>query len=404
MSVRKREWLTSKGEHKEAWIVDYMDQRGKRHIETFRLKKDADARENEIGVNVREGTHVANSTSITIKEAGDDWIKTVESVYDPPLEQTTIDQYKQHLRLHIEPYIGAEKLSRITVPFIRKFEDKLRSEGRSGTMVAYVIRSLGALLADAQERGNIVRNPVSELRRNRRKRNKASNGKDKRGHALEVGIDIPTPDEIRAIISAAEKSRYKLLIITAIFTGMRASELRGLSWKNVDFDKKEIRVRQRADRFNKIGPPKTKAGHREIPLPPNLLHDLKKWKLKCPKGEFDLVFPNSEGNVEWHTNLILRGLHPILLDAKVTRPAITNGKPARDKNGKPIVEPKYSGLHALRHFFASWCADQELSPKQVQKLMGHSNIAVTMDTYTKVFPADDSVAGRLKEAENALLG
>ena len=68
-----------------------------------------------------------------------------------------------------------------------------------------------------------------------------------------------------------------------------------------------------------------------------------------------------------------------------------------------MVEAKYTGLHALRHFYASWCANIGLTMKAVQTRMGHSNIAVTMDTYTHIFPevADDSK--KLAEAERALM-
>ena len=68
-----------------------------------------------------------------------------------------------------------------------------------------------------------------------------------------------------------------------------------------------------------------------------------------------------------------------------------------------MVEAKYTGLHSLRHFYASWCASIGLSMKVVQTRMGHSNIAVTMDTYTKLFPDSDD-PGKLAEAERALLG
>ncbi|MGC1750675.1 MAG: site-specific integrase, partial [Pseudolabrys sp.] len=79
-----------------------------------------------------------------------------------------LEQYQQHLRLHIVPFMGRTKLSKLTAPAVRAFADKLREEGRSGTMVKYIIRSLGGLLSDAQERGLIVRNPVIELRGRRR--------------------------------------------------------------------------------------------------------------------------------------------------------------------------------------------------------------------------------------------
>ena len=399
MSVRKREWTTRKGEKKEAWVVDYTDQRGARILKTFKRKKDADAYASTTHVEVREGTHVADSASATVARAGDLWIASGEAA---ALERTTLDQYRQHLALHIVPFIGREKLSRVTVPFVRAFEDRLRAEGRSATMARYVVRSLGALLADAQERGLIVRNPVSELKGNRRKRQKT--GREKRGHALEVGVDIPTTDEIKRLVHSAT-GRFRPLLLTAIFTGLRASELRGLRWQDIDLKAGKLHVCQRADRYNKIGPPKTKAGDRIVPLPPMLVKELREWKLRCPrKGTLGLAFPNAEGNAEFHTNIVLRGLQPALIKAGVTKLVKdAEGKPVRGEDGKPLIEAKYTGLHALRHFYASWCASIGLSMKAVQTRMGHSNIAVTMDTYTKLFPDSDD-PGKLAEAEKALLG
>ena len=69
MSVRRREWKTRTGEIKQAWIVDYTDQHGKRHIETFQRKKDAGAHEAKVRIEVGKGVHVAPSESITVAEA-----------------------------------------------------------------------------------------------------------------------------------------------------------------------------------------------------------------------------------------------------------------------------------------------------------------------------------------------
>ena len=123
---------------------------------------------------------------------------------------------------------------------------------------------------------------------------------------------------------------------------MRASELRGLRWSDVDLKAHELHVRQRADRYNVIGAPKTKESRRTIPLSPDVLLALKKWKLACPKGELDLVFPTSTGAIEHHANM-LRSLRPVMRAAGVV-----------DKDGKS----KYA-LHAFRHFFASWCINPE---------------------------------------------
>src|SRR5262249_27624994 len=185
MSVRKRKWKTSRGVECGAWVVNYTDQQGRRILKTFEKKKDADAFAASSRVEVIEGTHVAESASMTVAEAGDLWLKSAEA-NDPPLERTTIEQYRHHLQLHIVPFIGRTKLSRLTAPTVRAFADKLREDGRSGTMVKYIVRSLGCLLSDAQERGSINRNAVHELRV-RRKGKRKSDAKDRRGKKLKVG-------------------------------------------------------------------------------------------------------------------------------------------------------------------------------------------------------------------------
>ena len=73
VSVRKRVWTTS-GKSREAWVVAYTDAAGKRHLETFQRKKDADARQAEIKVSVAAGTHTPINRSATVAEAARDWL------------------------------------------------------------------------------------------------------------------------------------------------------------------------------------------------------------------------------------------------------------------------------------------------------------------------------------------
>ena len=101
--------------------------------------------------------------------------------------------------------------------------------------------------------------------------------------------------------------------MTAVFTGMRSSELRGLRWEDVDLDAMLIDVHQRADSWGTMGAPKSEAGERTIPMTPMVANALKEWKLACPRRErrrLDLVFPNGEGNVEAHANFCNRGFYP----------------------------------------------------------------------------------------------
>jgi integrase len=172
MSVRKRAWTTSKGEKKEAWVVDYVDQTSKRRMKTFARKKAADNFAATANVEIRAGVHTADSASVTVAEAGKLWLETGENA---GLERSTLDAYRQHLRLHIEPYLGAVKLSQLSAPMVREFEDRLARgdkpapQPRSAAMVRKVRTSLSALLSDAQERGLVSRNVVRDLRRARKR-------------------------------------------------------------------------------------------------------------------------------------------------------------------------------------------------------------------------------------------
>ena len=394
MSIRKRKWTTSQGVEKEAWVVDYVDQNGKRHLKTFDRKKVAEEFSSKAHVEVIGRVHVADADTVSVEVAGSLWMASCEA---SGLERSTLNQYRQHLTLHIMPLVGQEKLTRITVPFVRSFLDQLRASGRSEAMVRNVRVSFGSLLSDAQERGLIVRNAVKEMGRERRGRVKHEQRHKER---LEAGVDIPTPDEVRQILKTA-KGRDRVFLLTAVFTGMRASELRGLRWADLDFAKAEVTVRQRADAFQAIGSPKSKAGRRNIPLISELVRLLREWKLACPKGELGLVFPNGEGNVEWHANIVKRWLMPPQLAAGVTR---------RETgfDGGTILLAKYPGMHALRHFYASWCINRPedgglgLPPKVVQERMGHSSIQVTLDTYGHLFPRGDGPKA-MDAAASALL-
>jgi integrase len=228
--------------------------------------------------------------------------------------------------------------------------------------------------------------------RSSQRRKRGVRAEQRRKGKLKVGVDIPSPDEIRAIV-ANLNGRWRPLLMTAVFTGLRASELRGLRWSDVDLKASEVHVRQRADRYNQIGRPKSDSGERTVPLPMPVVTALREWKLRCPKGSLDLVFPNGNGNVENHQNILNRGFFPSQVAARV----VNKGK------------PKYTGLHALRHFFASWCINRkqdgglELPLKLVQERMGHSTIVLTADRYGHLFPRGDD-ASELAKAAAALLG
>jgi integrase len=190
MSVRKREWITRKGEAREAWIVAY-SANGSRHIETFKRKKDADAREAEVTVNVERGIHTATSKSATVAQAAEDWLGYVGG---EGRERSTVERYEQLVRLHIIPRLGNEKLARLTTPRINAFRDDLL-KAISRPTARKVLAALKGLLKDAKRRGNVAQNVASDVSIKISQRDRLK---------LEVGKNIPTRDEIQRIIDAGE--------------------------------------------------------------------------------------------------------------------------------------------------------------------------------------------------------
>jgi len=282
-SVYKRTWRGQDGRERVRWVAAYKDQHGRRQAR-------------------RIGT-----------------------------ARSSLRQYKNHVDLHILPLIGAVKLAKLSTPVVQLFRDKLL-ETRSRPLARKVLASLKSIIGEAMRRGLVAQNCAAPVTIDTKKREQGR---------LTIGVDIPSMSDVNTMIDHAQ-GRWRPFLITAALTGTRASELRGLVWDAVDFDKRVIHVRRRADLWGSIGKPKSAAGARVIPLAPLVFSTLREWKLACPKGKLGLVFPNGAGNVESHANLAARGFEPLQRAC--------------------FGEVKY-GLHSLRHFFASLGDRARLHPE-----------------------------------------
>jgi integrase len=365
MSIRKRTWK-SNGAEQIAWVVDYVDQHGARRLKTFKLKKDADAWATNARHEVAIGTHASNA-KITVEETIRLWIKHCEN---EGLERSTIEQREQHLRLHVGPFIGRERLALLTTPRLNAFLDQLRDAGRSTEMRRKVLTSVRTALAFARGRGLVAQNVASGIK-------VKFDGRHRATGPLKAGRDFPTKAELKLLMDRAP-ARWRAFIVTAIFTGMRASELRGLGWSDVDLDAGIIHVARRADAWGKIGSPKSAAGTRDIPLTPMVINTLRQWRLVSTG---DLVFANRRGHVNPHTNFLRHVWKPLERDCGI---------------------PHYE-FHALRHAAASLFIETlGWTPKRIQTVMGHSSITMTFDRYGHMFETKDDEAA-MKRLEAAIV-
>lgn len=376
--IRKRTWQSRSGA-KTAWFVDYRDAAGNRRGKQFDRKKEAEAWAVTAINEVRQGTHTPDSTSVTVAQAADQWL---DSVRASDREPTTIAAYDQHVRLHIVPVCGRIKLSQLTAPKVRKFLDGWLSN-LSRPMATRVFRSFKAILTEAQARGLVAQNVALAV--------KVPNA-PRRGNK----VIIPSKAELRAILAAAASSENlmaRAMVELIIYTGLRASEVRGLAWRSVDLGNGKVRVDSRADARGGHGAPKSVAGVRVVPIPAVLVATLREWKLACPHHADNLVFPSPKGRVLSHGVMGKNYLKPILIAAGVT-------KPGKDED-EDEAAAKYTA-HVFRHAAASLWIEQGLNPKRVQTLVGHSSIQVTFDTYGHLFEERDREASDANAIQRAL--
>jgi integrase len=198
-----------------------------------------------------------------------------------------------------------------------------------------------------------------------------------------LDMDVLTPEEVAALREAAipatyrdgglVTNNYRLLISFAVFTGCRAGEILGAAWNQIDWKSGEFHVR-RAFREGHFQEPKTRTSYRSITLPGFLLKELKLWRLACPNGPHDLIFPNLDGRPMSYWNLMARGFHPALKRAGIRR----------------------IRFHDLRHTFASLMISNGEDIVRVSRLMGHANASFTFNVYCHMLPRKrDPIGDRL---------
>lgn len=204
---------------------------------------------------------------------------------------------------------------------------------------------------------------------------------------------LPPKADLRRLLRAAQShdntGHADAVVRDFMFVGLRASELRGLPLRtlSLDLSQPKLRVDQRADEKDEIGPAKTKMSRRDIVLGPETVTALKQWLEARPASEF--VFPNEAGNVWSYQNLWNRFWVPLM-----NRAGLVTDEPASatvrtwSKEQANFKQPRF-GLHMLRHVYASLQIEQGVQPKRLQALMGRATLKLTMDTYGHLWPNED---------------
>jgi integrase len=387
-----------------AWIVDYtafdpVKKKQVRRHKTFEKQKDANKWRDDHAASIRAKTHIPDSESITVAAMSSRWIEAVKQGRGErgPAERSTLRHYERYVRDYISPQLGAVKLCDLTKGDVVDLKNDLLAR-LSRSMARKVLTGLKGLLNEAVAQNKVAVNVAAGV----------SIGNDKRSKAK---LAVPAIVDIKAILAKLDElagqpnkkrakawRRYRAFIATAIHTGMRSGELRGLPWTAVDLQSGKIEVRQRADEFGEVAETaKSQAGHRSIPIPDSLVQMLREWKLEA--GGHALVFATSEGSPMSLANIYSRAWAPLQLKAGIADPVRDeNGDVVRDEEGKPLLEPRYR-FHDLRHFHASMLIADNANPKEVQAELGHSGIQITYDLYGHLFTDEEADKQRQERSE-----
>jgi integrase len=389
-TVKKRTWITPSGEKREAFRVSYTDRNGHRQRKQFPLKRDAESYRIKVEGELAQGIHTPDAKSGTVGQAADTWIAACEA---NGCDLTTLKTYREIVNRHIRPHLGGEKLSRLSAPAVVEFRDALMAT-RSHAMASKAVRHLSMILAEAMRRGLVAQNVARAV--------KVKRPRGEKRQRLAKRAEIPPIEHIRLMLDAADRlgnedPRLPVVLRVVMLAGLRASEVRGFPWSNANLKAPDLTVTQRADRWNNIGPPKSDAGHRSIPIGPSLATALKAWKLRCPPSEMGLMFPNSRKGV-----IDQKGFIGLLLKVQVAAGiAIDTGRV--DAKGNTIWKPRWD-WHHLRHVAASnWLKDR-IDMKRLQTWIGHENIQLTIDVYGHLIVDAKEDAALAAGAEAALLG
>ena len=344
--VSKRTWTKKDGSKSITWQVDYTDNARQRVIKSgFKTKVEAENYLAKIRLELEKGTLIHKNTKISFKTIADEFMNNYAESY---CRINTILGYKGYLKNHLLPYFEPYKANEITPLVIRKYITYMQEKGLKNKTINHTLNLLSGIFNKSVDAGYVISNPVSTVKRL------------KLPHQEMAFLDS---FDIKALLNTA-KEEYPFfypLLQTAITTGMRRGELLALTWNDIDFDNKLIRVNKSLN-HGKAEETKTKHSIRNVCIPDNLIPVLKEWKIVAP--ESNIVFCNHKGGYMNADNMAKRYFKPCLKKAGV----------------------KDIRFHDLRHTYASLMIAKKMPIKFIQQQMGHSSIQLTLDKYGHLMP------------------
>lgn len=342
------------------WRARYRAPDGRERSRTFDRKLDADR-----WLATVEGDKVRGAWVDPV--AGRQLVKDYVAVWREAQvwRPSTRQQVGSHLKNHVLPAFGDRPLAAVRPSEVQAFVRAL-SERLAPATVEVVYRYLVSIFRAAVQDRVIAHSPCVGVKLPKIERRMVD--------PLEV-------DQVEALVDAMPV-RYQALVTLAAGTGLRQGEAFGLTVDRVDFLRRQLRVDRQMTLVRgapELGPPKTQASYRTVPLPDVVLDALSAHLSTVGEGEGGLVFSNTARGPIRRTRF-----------SEVWRPAVAGAE-----------LPEGTRFHDLRHFYASLLIRHGESVKVVQARLGHASAAETLDTYSHLWPDSED---RTRAAVDSVLG
>lgn len=337
-------------------------------------KREAQAELTRLMAGAADGNYV-DPSKLTLTEYLDRWERDWAAVHVSP---KTIERYRELLRIHVRPHLGAVRLQRLRPVNLGELYAKLLREGRGDTglsarTVGHVHRVLHKALVIAAEWELIANNPADIA---------------KPPPAAAAEIEILTEDQVRAVLRAMRGRAMYPILALALGSGMRRGEILALTWGDIDLAAGKVRVEHSVEQTKaglRLKAPKTRHGRRTIALPTSVVADLRahraaqqELRLRLGLGKIQdsaLVFPNLNGGLR----------SPNALTKEWCRATIDRDLPR-------------VSLHALRHTHASQLIASGLDVLTISRRLGHGSPTITLGVYGHLFTNTDDRAAQIIEA------
>lgn len=273
-------------------------------------------------------------------------------IHFPELRKNSQQSYTTTIK-HLLHVLGEKKIQELDVNDVYAFREYLLSRNISNVTINDYLVHLHVIFEDAVEWGDIPKNPMPKKYKlkQRKKEKKELN-----------------PGELKEVIERLNDETQKRMCYVSLFSGMRAGEIAGLKWSDIDFEKNTIRVQRQITKWDKEdAPPKSDTG---IYSAFEMLQELAEKLRECKEytGNEEYVFPEwngfkvSETIIRYKKRCVKKGIDPLFI--------------------------RNQGFHFFRHSFGSLLYAKTHNIAYVSKMMRHANITITMSEYVHLIEGD----------------